>query len=210
MTGRNPGADIPGTLLLDPAVLDDPYPFYERLRREAPMWQVPGTNVFLATSFEVIDEIVGRTDDFSNAFLYLLYRNSDGLPQQYRFPREIGGALVSADPPLHTQQRRAVFPALVAKRMATLEPEIEQLARHLIRDFVAAGGGDFMDAVANALPIRVISDLVGFRDSDPDQLLKAAFDSTLMVAATHTLEDATAHRSDRQHRGVGRRRDPRR
>jgi len=42
--------DLPGTLLLDPTVIEDPYPFYRRLREEAPVWRVPGTDIFVVTS----------------------------------------------------------------------------------------------------------------------------------------------------------------
>jgi hypothetical protein len=40
--------EIPGTLLLDPKVIEDPYPFYRQLYRYAPVWRVPGTEVFVA------------------------------------------------------------------------------------------------------------------------------------------------------------------
>ncbi len=43
--------EIPATLLLDPTVIEDPYPFYRRLHRYAPVWQVPGTEVFVVSSF---------------------------------------------------------------------------------------------------------------------------------------------------------------
>jgi cytochrome P450 len=97
--------------------------------------------------------------------------------------------MASADPPVHTVHRRAVFPELVAQRMVTLEEEMTELARGLVRDFTTAGGGDFMPAVGNALPIAIISRLIAFRDSDLDALLDAAFASTLMVAVTFTLEE---------------------
>jgi hypothetical protein len=32
--------EIPGTLLLDPKVIEDPYPFYRQLHRYAPVWRV--------------------------------------------------------------------------------------------------------------------------------------------------------------------------
>jgi hypothetical protein len=35
---------ISGTHLLDPAVIDEPYGFYEELRVGAPVWEVPGVN----------------------------------------------------------------------------------------------------------------------------------------------------------------------
>jgi cytochrome P450 len=181
--------DIPGTLLLDPGVIEDPYPFYDRLRREAPVWQVPGTNVVIVSSFEAVNEVVGRTGDFSNKMRALLYRDENGLPTQFAFGDEFGEAMAAADPPVHTAHRRAVFPDLVARRMAELEGEMTELADELISKFVTAGGGDFMPAVGNALPIAIISQLIAFRDSDLDALLDAAFASTLMVAVTGTLDD---------------------
>src|SRR5262249_55387064 len=48
---------------------------------------------------------------------------------------------------------------------------------------------EVMNALANAIPIRVVSRLIGFQDADPERLLAAAFDSTAMLAATRTLEE---------------------
>lgn len=183
---------IAGQLLLDPAVLEDPYPFYDRLRREAPVWRVPGTDVFVVSSFALVSEVVGRTGDFSNNVLQLLYRDEAGLPRQLSFGDANFQALASADPPAHTIHRRTVFPDLVAQRMITLEPEVDAIASDCIDRLVAQGGGDFMTEVANVVPITMISRLIGFRDSDPDRLLRAAFDSTLMIGVTMTLDDLQA------------------
>ncbi len=180
--------NIPGTLLLDPAVLEDPYPFYARLRQEAPFWQIPGTTVFVASSYAVIDEITARTGDFSNVVRTLLYRGDDGVPQQLEFGAAIE-ALASADPPVHTLHRKAVFPELVAKKMAELAPDISSLAQQCVDSYVTAGGGDFMDAVANPVPINVISWLIGFRAADNELLLQSAADSTMMVGGAMTLDE---------------------
>jgi cytochrome P450 len=45
-----------------------------------------------------------------------------------------------------------------------------------------------MQALANPIPIRVVSKLIGFQDEDPDELLRVAFTSTAMLAATGPLE----------------------
>ena len=47
---------------------------------------------------------------------------------------------------------------------------------------------DFMAEVANIVPITVISRLIGFRNSDVDRLLRAAFDSTEMIGVTLSRE----------------------
>src|SRR3546814_3245987 len=71
--------------------------------------------------------------------------------------------LATADPPAHTLHRRAVFPDLVAKRMAAMAPEIEQVADDCIDQLLRAGSGDFMAIVANPLPFTVVSKLVGLK-----------------------------------------------
>jgi cytochrome P450 family 144 len=184
-----PGPNIPGTLLLEPEVLEDPYPFYARLRQEAPFWRIPGTRVFVASSYAVIDDITARTDDFSNVVRSLLYRGDDGVPQQLEFGAGIE-ALASADPPVHILHRKAVFPELVAKKMAELAPDISSLAERCVDTYVTAGG-DFMDTVANPVPINVISWLIGFQEADTDVLLQAAADSTLMVGGAMPLDGLT-------------------
>ena len=56
--------EIPGTLLLDPKVIEDPYPFYRQLHSYAPVWRVPGTEVFVVSSFALLMEAATRIEDF--------------------------------------------------------------------------------------------------------------------------------------------------
>ncbi|MEY2569759.1 MAG: cytochrome family [Acidimicrobiaceae bacterium] len=182
---------IPARSLLDPSIIDDPHPFYGRLREEAPVWEVPGTGVFTVSTFELVAEATGRIDDFSSNIRCLLYRDDAGLPCQLPFGDAGVDALATADPPMHTLHRSTVFPELVAKRMAELEPEIVAIADDCVAH--ALGGTvDFMEAVGNVVPITMISRLIGFRDSDLDQLLSAAFDSTAMLGSTLSLDGLMA------------------
>jgi cytochrome P450 len=76
--------------------------------------------------------------------------------------------------------------------MATLRPDVEALAREHLTRALAKPGFDAMYELANAIPIRVVSALIGFSSADPDRLLAAAFDSTDMIAATRPLEEVHA------------------
>jgi cytochrome P450 len=186
-------AEIPGTLLLDPNVIEDPYPFYRRLQAHAPVWQVPGTDVFVVTSFALLAEAVARVDDFSSNVHSLLYRDDDGLPARASFGGEAGvQTLATADPPAHTVHRSVVFPELMAKRMAELEPEIAEVADECVRRALARGRVDFMAEIGNVVPITMISRMIGFRGSDPDRLRQAAFDSTMLVGVILSLPELQA------------------
>jgi cytochrome P450 len=175
-------------MLLDPAVIDDPYPFYRQLHETAPVWWVPGTDVYVISSFALVAEATTRIDDFSNNMNCLLYRDDEGLPARLPFGVELQ-ALATADPPLHTVHRSTVFPELVAKRMVALEPEIEDLARECLDQAVVGSSVDFMARVGNVVPIEMISRLIGFHDADRDRLLDAAFKSTAAIGSTLTLAE---------------------
>jgi cytochrome P450 family 144 len=185
--------DVPATMLLEAAVVEDPYAFYRRLVAEAPVWHVPGTPVTIVSSFAAVTEATNRVDDFSSNICGLFYRTDAGKPGVLPFDVGVGAqALATADPPKHGVHRNAVFPELVARRMAELRPEIETLTAARYDDALSHERVEFMESIANAIPIRVVSKLIGFHDEDPDELLDAAFASTAMLAATESLDDIGA------------------
>jgi cytochrome P450 len=178
--------------LLAPAVIDDPYPFYRRLRTEAPVWDVAGSGVFTVSTHALVAEATSRVEDFSSNIDSLLYRDEQGLPSRISFGGDGIQVLATADPPVHPVHRRTVFPELVARRMQTLEPDIVEIAEGGVAAMLGRGGGDFMADVGNLVPITMISRLIGFRDADLDELLRAAFDSTSLLGSTLTLDELTA------------------
>ena len=180
---------LDGTLLLDPQVIDDPYPFYRLLRETAPVWRVAERDIFIVSSFGCVAEATSRVDDFSSNMRALLYRDDEGLPDRLSFGDVGVDALATADPPMHKLHRDVVFSELVANRMTALEAVIEHMAADYIDGAISVGTVDFMATIGNAIPIRLVSQLIGFPDSDPDRLLAAAFDSTSLLGATLTLAD---------------------
>jgi cytochrome P450 len=175
--------------LLDATVIDDPYDFYGQLRTTAPVWEIAGADVFTVSSFELVAEATGRIEDFSSNLTCLLYRDEDGLPCRLPFGDGGGQALATADPPVHGLHRGAVFPELVARRMAELEPDVVELAEACVSRVLGDETVEFMSAIGNVVPITIISRLIGFHDSDPNQLLQAAFDTTAMLGATLTFDE---------------------
>jgi len=180
---------IPPTLLLHPQVIDDPYPFYARLRREAPVWAVADSGIFAASTFELVAEATGRVEDFSSNLHCLMYRDDRGIPARWDYGDGGGQALVTADPPLHKLHRSAVFPELVAKRMNALEPEILDLATAGIMRALELGAVDFMADIGNQIPITIISRLIGFQGSDVRKLLDSAFETTAMLGSALSLDE---------------------
>ena len=175
-------------MLLDPSVLADPYDFYRTLREQAPVWSVPGTEVVTISTFDLLSDAVARPQDFSSTMRCLLYRDEDGLPARLDFGDAATPTLAAADPPLHTTHRRAVFPELVARRMRALEDDIRTLSATTVASALRDNNFDFMATIGNIVPITVVANLIGFRDTNPMQLLQAAFESTTMVGGTMPLD----------------------
>jgi cytochrome P450 len=179
---------ISGTLLLDRKVIDDPYPFYRQLRAEAPVWEISGTGLFAVSTFELLAEAAARVEDFSSNISCLLYRDDVGLPRRLSYGDVGVQALATADPPMHALHRNTVFPELVAKRMTELEPDIVDIANGCVTRALGKGTFEFMAEIGNVVPISMISRLIGFHDSNLDQLLGAAVDSTAMLGSTLSFE----------------------
>jgi cytochrome P450 len=176
--------EISGALLLDPKVIADPHPFYRLLHAQAPVWRVPGTDVFVVSAFDLLEEATSRVEDFSSNIRFLLYRDDNGLPARLPFGDSTIQTLATADPPTHGVHKRTVFPEFVAKRMALIEPEVVEIAAECLDGALTRQSVDFMAEIGARVPITVISRLIGFRDSNLDNLLQAAFDGVAMLAAT--------------------------
>src|SRR5687767_6305435 len=112
----------PGSLL-DPATLADPYPFLRWAREHEPVFHVDGTSLYLVTTWALVMDALTRIDDFSSNLNALVYTDDDGRPGLFDMT-SLGAntqTLATADPPAHPLHRRAVFPNLVERKMATLE-----------------------------------------------------------------------------------------
>ncbi|MEU3518214.1 cytochrome P450 [Streptomyces sp. NPDC006654] len=78
----------------------------------------------------------------------------------------IGKHLLAADPPQHTRLRSLVTRAFTARRVAGLEPRIQETTDRMLDEMLPRGRADLLDALAYPLPITVISELLGVPELD--------------------------------------------
>lgn len=181
--------------MIDPAVWADPYPFYERLRRERPVWLVPGLDLAYVATHDLIVDAVRRVDDFSSHLDMLVITGEDGSPDLFH-TEEFGEGtttLATADPPEHTVHRSLVFPELVARRMEAMRPEIEAFIDEQFA--VARSQGDRVEwagTVAQPVPARVIGRLIGLPDEDWPQVMEWAIGGSGVLTGLLTRQDMRA------------------
>jgi cytochrome P450 len=104
--------------LFDPAVVEHPYPFYADLRRHGPVHRLPGTDFFLVSTWDAVQEATARVADFSSNLTAALVHQGDATTV---FDMDTlgssGHVLATADDPHHSDERKVVLPGLVAKRI---------------------------------------------------------------------------------------------
>lgn len=144
---------------IDPAFLEDPYPTYQRLRDEAPIYRHPGG--FQAVSRH--EDVVAVLKDPAR-FSSVAMGGGNPLPGQQR-GGPIQGSLIGQDPPVHTQQRNTVNRGFTPRRISALEPRIQQLVNDLFAEFEHRGSCDLTQELAAPLPVTVIAELLGL-DAD--------------------------------------------
>ena len=148
--------------------LENPYPFYDAMRRERPVFEAaPG--VFFVSSYELIHEVLRDTERFSSAHgaAFLNFQGEGGLAPPMA-PSEAVRAiyakgvpqrdtLLSADPPAHTRYRSLVNRSLSPRRVAKLEPVARAVVSELIDGFVEAGRVEFVSQFSMMVPLTVVS-----------------------------------------------------
>jgi cytochrome P450 len=78
--------------------------------------------------------------------------------------------IIHMDPPDLTKRRRLMSHAFTPKAIAKLEEGIRRRAASLIDRLLTAGGGDWIEDVADVLPMSVIGDIIGIPDEDRPQI----------------------------------------
>ena len=156
--------------IADPRLYLDGIP-HERLARIRAMpglaWHPYGDNGFWAVTRHVDVRAMSRNPAvFSSAIGHtnLWDLEADAL--------EARRSLIDTDAPDHTRLRRLIAGAFTPKNIRRWERAVREITVELLDDFVARGGGDWVDMVAAPLPIRVILAMLGVPVADAGYLVE--------------------------------------
>ncbi|MUM22550.1 cytochrome P450 [Mycobacterium sp. CBMA271] len=176
--------------LFDPQVLEDPYPFYRRLRETAPVWPVGDSGFYFVSRWDLVVEATERTEDFSSNLTAVLMQSDDpegGVTVTGMGPvADPTHVLATGDDPVHHAHRKLVLPTLVAKRITALESIMAETAARLWERGVNGDGIDWMAAMGDALPMTMVARLIGLPDEDVPQLVQWGYASTEMLGGLNT------------------------
>jgi pimeloyl-[acyl-carrier protein] synthase len=154
--------------LLDPKVLANPYPLYERLRSEDPVHWDPYLHAWVVTSYPEAVEVLHRfsadrtpTPDKLAAL---------GMAELGPIAHVMVRQMLFLDPPQHTRVRRLASVAFTPRRVERLRDHIQQIADSLIDDAIARDEMDVIEDLANPLPAIVTAEMLGVPVTDHRRL----------------------------------------
>lgn len=164
-------AGIEDARLADAEVLECPFPTYDVLREEAPVWEDPATGMFIISRYDDLRSVLIDTETFSNRRATNDWDNLTGLDlKAYELFKEKGwtptDSLAARDDPEHKQMRAIFDEAFRAGRIREMDPFVEELAYRLIDSFVDDGHCDWVKQFAVPLPLIVICKQMGAKEED--------------------------------------------
>ena len=160
----------------DRSLIEDPFHYYEQLRRQGPVWREPVHGAYVVTGYDELCAVYRDSNTFSsvNAFGGPI----PGLPEQvngddaseliakfrHLFP---GSETLSAfDPPEHTAHRGLMMRLLTPKRLQENEAFMWRLADRVIDEFDDLTSCEFVADYAQPFALLVIAGLLGIPESD--------------------------------------------
>ncbi len=163
----------PVDLVLDPYDYDfheNPYPYYRRLRDEAPLYRNDDLNFWALTRHADVHRGFRNSAALSNRLGVSLDPISR-TPEAYRTM-----SFLAMDDPGHLRLRTLVSRGFTPRRVRELEARVLELTREHLDAALQSDGFDFIAQFAGKLPMDVISELVGVPVADREHLRALADD----------------------------------
>jgi cytochrome P450 len=158
----------------DPEILQDPYPYFERLREEAPVFRDPKTGIVSVSTYDLITKVNTQPRVFSNNFGEQLRSGSITAidPDELAIMQQgviVKNTMLTADPPDHTRYRKLAMKAFTYKRVEGMGRYVADVTNALIDTFAKDGQCELKSAFAAHLPMTVIADSLGVPRTDMDR-----------------------------------------
>jgi cytochrome P450 len=160
-TSMTAPAGTPGAPLawdpFDTAYKTDPYPIWQRLRDEAPLYRNDQYDFWALSRFA--DVMAAHLDPRT-------YSSAHGTVLETMTGEPAAPMMIFMDQPDHTRLRRLVSRAFTPRRVSDLEPQIRTLCGDLLDAQRDRGGFDYVQDFGAIVPATVISMLLGVPEAD--------------------------------------------
>ena len=153
-----------------PEVKNNPYPAYEWLRREHPVYHNEALDFWALSRYADVEWAARLPEVFSSA-------------QGVGPDRQEGASMITKDPPEHTRLRKLVSKAFTPRMVSQLEPRIRVITDELLDAVIDKGAFDLVQDLAYPLPVIVIAEMLGVDPERRDDFKRWSDDVIHIVAA---------------------------
>jgi cytochrome P450 len=150
--------------LLDPQVLANPYPLYQRLRTEDPVHWDHYLHAWVVTRYADVVHVFQRFSADRTPTPERLA--AMGMEQLGPIAQVMVRQMLFLDPPQHDRVRRLAAIAFTPRRVEVLRSHIQDITDSLIDAAAARGEMEVMEDLANPLPAIVTAEMLGVPTSD--------------------------------------------
>lgn len=160
----------------DERLVENPYPYFEALRRQCPVAREPHHGVTMVTGWDEAVEVASDAETFSSCIsvtgpfpgfpVPLEGYDVTELIEQHRDELPFSDQLPTLDPPTHTNHRALLMRLITPKRLKENEDAMWVLADRVLDTFLAPGEGEFIKGFAGPFTLLVIADLLGVPEED--------------------------------------------
>ena len=165
---RKPSPTLSLYQLLDPEVLANPYPLYQRLRTETPVYWDPYLHAWVVTRYA---DVITVLHHFSaNRTPTPEQLAAIGLAELAPVAQVMVKQMLFMDAPDHTRLRGLASTAFTPARVEALRSHIREILNDLLEPLLAAGRMDVIADLAAPLPAIVTAEMMGVPTADADQL----------------------------------------
>lgn len=148
----------------------NPYPYYDWLRREQPVYHNERLDFWALSRYEDVEAAARNPDIFSSA---------QGIGPE----RSPGLTMIVKDPSDHTRLRKLVSKAFTPRMVEQLAPRIEEIVNELLDAVMAKGSFDLIQDLSYPLPVIVIAEMLGVDPERRDDFKRWSDDVIHIVAA---------------------------
>jgi pimeloyl-[acyl-carrier protein] synthase len=154
--------------LLDPEVLANPYPLYQRLRIEDPIHWDPFLHAWIVTRYADVVHVLHHFSARRTPTPEQL--SAMGLAALNPIAQVMVRQMLFLDPPDHTRLRALASAAFTPRRVERLRSHIQEIMHGLLDALVSRGQTDLIADFASPAPAIVTAEMLGVPVEDHEQL----------------------------------------
>jgi cytochrome P450 len=180
----------------DPKVMQNPYPYYERLRAEDPVHFDEGIRTWLVTRHDDILTVARNTEVYSDEMRVSRAIRSPFQDEVEDYMKSQGFMVLDpadsfkVDGELHARRRKLVAHAFTGPTVAAMEARVAGICRDKAAALLGRSQADLVKEYAMPIPILVICDALGLPMDHIDEISRGADAMVAQVGAGASREVA--------------------